>query len=117
MDSTHLTNSDKFSRMIYGADKNTYNHLLINYHFDITHFFIKAEMWGLPFYETFSMLYLNIYIRYLICYETCKLSFKIQTSLVMLLFYYANKVISFFCYIFIYFLYKLGEVIYVSVLF
>ncbi len=33
-------------------------------------------MWGLPFYETFSKLYLNIYIRYIKLFSV-KLSFKI----------------------------------------
>ncbi len=28
-------------------------------------FYLKAAMWGLPFYESFSKLYLNIYMRYL----------------------------------------------------
>ncbi len=35
VDSTHLNNSDKLSRIIYGADK-IQNHLLTNYHFDLT---------------------------------------------------------------------------------
>ncbi len=50
--------------------------------------YLKAAMWGLPFYESFSKLYLNIYVRYLnILLNGCQLkfSFKILT-LVMLLF-------------------------------
>ncbi len=39
VDSTHLNNSDKVSRIIYGADK-IHNHLLVNYHFNLTLFFI-----------------------------------------------------------------------------
>ncbi len=62
VDSTHLNNSDKLSRIIYGADK---IHIIIyQLSFWLNPFlYLKAEMWGLHFYETFSKLYLNIYIR------------------------------------------------------
>lgn len=37
------------------------NHLLIGYHFDLTHFlYLRAETRDLTFYETITKLYLNI---------------------------------------------------------
>ncbi len=59
MDSAYLNNSDNSSRIIYGADK---MHIIIYYSTLNPFLYFKAEMLGLPFYETFSKLYLNIYI-------------------------------------------------------
>ncbi len=59
VDSTHLNNSDKVSRIIYEQIK--YISFINQFSFWLDPFlYFKAEMGGLPFYETFSKLYLNI---------------------------------------------------------
>ncbi len=73
VDSTHLNNSDKLCRIIYGSDK--IQSFINQLSFWLNRFlYLKAEMWGLPFYETFSKLYLNIYIRYLNMLLNCSQS-------------------------------------------
>ncbi len=53
------------SRIICGADKihRTFINQLSFWHNPFL--YLNDEMWGLPLYETFSKLYLKIYIRYL----------------------------------------------------
>ncbi len=75
VDSTHLNNSDKVSRIIYGADK--IQSFISQLSFWLNPFlYLKAE--GIPFHETSSKLYLKIYIRYLnmllnCCQSSCHL--------------------------------------------
>ncbi len=60
VDSTHLNNSDKVSKIIYRANK-IHKSFINQLSFWLNTFlYLKAEIWGLPFYKTFSKLYLKI---------------------------------------------------------